>query len=280
MKLSQNIQSKRVTVLGIGFDPLTQAEVVQTIATVLRARPRRKSFRLVKPYVEFFRTAASDKAVSEAITSADLVVADGVSIQWAAAYIYGSDHGTMAFWRGLFTKLQDAKWRQSVLPGRGAGVDATHQLLLEAAQRGWRVGILGGPKDSVATRLALEERYPVLQLVNVWSGYFKPSSEKHLVRTIAAADLDILFVAIGHPRQELFMQAHVSDGLARVLVGEGGTFDYDQMGGRLRRAPAWMRRLGLEWLWRVLLQPSRIKRQLAILPFLWNVYLAGSKESD
>ena len=84
--------------------------------------------------------------------------------------------------------------------------------------------------------------------------------------------MDILFVALGFPKQELFMAEHVQARLARVMLGEGGTFDYDEMGGRLRRAPAWMRRSGLEWLWRLGVQPSRIGRQMSIPRFMWRIF--------
>lgn len=267
----------RVRVLDLEFDPLKESEVLDRIGQAI-SRQRRLSFRYVKPYVAFFRSASKDESVRRAINGADLVIADGVGAQWAASYLAGEKHSLWHWLHSILINMRQDAWLTRVIPERGAGVDTTHQLLLKAAQHGWRVGVLGG-RDPQRLERSLLDRYPLLQIGGVWSGYFAARSESKLLGRIVEAKLDILFVALGHPKQELFMQTYKERGLARVLIGEGGTFDYDEMGGSLKRAPRWMRQVGLEWLWRILMRPADIRKSTAILPFMWRVYLAGRNRS-
>lgn len=264
---------QRVHVLDLEFDPLKESEVLSQIDQAISSK-RRLSFRYVKPYVVFFRSAHRDESIRSAINSADLVIADGVSAQWAASYLADDNHSLWLWLRSIFVSMRNDAWLTRIIPERGAGVDTTHQLLLRAAQNGWRVGVLGG-RDPKRIERSLLERYPLLQIGGVWSGYFAPRTESKLLQRIADTKLDLLFVALGHPKQEVFMQVNRQRGLARVLIGEGGTFDYDEMGGSLKRAPQWMRRVGLEWLWRILMRPADIRKSTAIIPFMWRVYLTG-----
>jgi len=262
----------RVEVEGLTFDPITTEEALVEIQSVLSRPARRHSYRVVKPYVEFFDPAERDPEIRDAINAADLVLADSVAIQWAASWHAEVRPTFRKFIWSFAIGLRKKGWITSVIPERGAGVRTTHDWLLAASGHGWRVGILGGPEDTTHTEEALAELYPMLQLQKVWSGYFKPHDEARLVTSLKEANLDILFVALGFPKQELFMKKHMSDGIGKILIGEGGTFDFDTMGGRLKHAPAWMRSIGLEWLWRLLLQPHRIGRQLAIPRFMWQVF--------
>lgn len=267
----------RITVDGIEFDPITQVEVVERIEAVLAKPARKTSYRVVKPYVEFFEGARNDPAVHAALTEADLVVADSVAVQWAASWLAEPRPTFSRFVWSLAVGLRRHKWLSRVIPERGEGASATHQLMIASVQHGWRVGILGGPHNPEATKRNVLDRYPLLQLEGVWSGYYSPAELTPLVHKIKAAQIDILYVAMGFPKQELFMQTHTRPALARVMIGEGGTFDYDEMGGKHRRAPQWMRQSGLEWLWRLILQPTRIFRQLAIPRFMWRIFLQSRR---
>ncbi len=265
----------RIQILDLAFDPLNEAEVLSRIERAVQGRSVRKSMRYVKPYVAFFATARHDMAVRRAINDADLVIADGISVQWASAYLYAQrQHSLLSWMKSIVFGMQRSEWLAQVIPERGAGVDVTHRLLIHAAQRGWRIGVLGGPKEG-SVENQLKDRYPLLQIGGTWSGYFTDKQEPSIVRSVKAAKLDILFVAMAHPKQELFMARHVDDGLAKVLIGEGGTFDFDQMGGEVKRAPTWLRKIGLEWLWRTLMRPTSFRKILTIPPFMWRVYLAG-----
>lgn len=267
--------AKRVAIDGLEFDPITQVEMIERIDHVIAGPKRRVAFRVVKPYVEFFEKARQDPTVHQAIMEADLIVADSVAVVWAAAWLAEHRQTVGRFVWSLAVGLRRPAWLTGVIPERGEGATATHELLLAAAQHGWRIGIIGGPDDQTALREAIMERYPLLQLEGVWSGYYDTKELNRTVKSIAAAKLDILFVAMGFPKQELFMSQHLN--LARVLIGEGGTFDYDEMGGRHRRAPKWLRRAGLEWLWRLILQPTRLGRMLAIPRFMWRIFMISRR---
>ncbi len=268
----------RLEVGGLYFDAISQQQARERIAEVIRHQKRTAdSFVVVKPYVEFFVGAWKDPKVARILRNADLSLADGVAVQWAASYLAGK-HGVWRLVRSLVYDVQRPDWRTKVIPERGAGVDATHALLLEAGRKGWRIGVIGGPRDTLSTQRALKKRYPGVDMRGVWTGYFTASQEAKLVDEIKSARLDLLFVAMGFPLQEQFIDRHKSDHLAKVLIGEGGTFDFDSMGGPLKRSPAWMRRLGLEWLWRLLQQPQRWRRQSAIFHFIAGIYRAGSQK--
>lgn len=268
-------EKKRIDVAGIGFDPITQEQLLDDIAIYIKGK-HGQSLTVVKPYVEFFTQAWSDDSIMQMLQRANRVVADGVAVQWAASYLAGS-RGLGRWLKSLFIDIQRQEWRERIIPERGAGVDATHKLLTRASNEGWRVGIFGGPQDSERTFRAIERRYPHLHLVGVWSGFYSTSEEADIIKKIRAAKPDILFVAQGFPRQERFIDVHASHGLAKVLIGEGGTFDFDSMGGDLKRAPQWLRKIGLEWFWRLLQQPNRWRRQLALPRFMWRIYKIGQQ---
>lgn len=268
---------KRVEVAGIGFDPITQEELIVEIAQRIAQKTDASSFVIYKPYVEFFWQVWTDSSLGQLLHRADRVVADGVAVQWAASYLAGR----RSFWRwlkSLLFNIQSAEWRQKVIPERGAGVDATQKLLESAASRGWIIGIFGGPKDSLKTASAIKKRFPGLKVAGVWSGYFSASEEAALIRRIKAAQPDILFVAQGFPRQEKLIDKYRRSGLAKVMIGEGGTFDFNSMGGDLKRAPRWLRHIGLEWLWRLIIQPKRWRRQTSIPVFMWRVFKLGQEK--
>ncbi|MEX0934288.1 MAG: WecB/TagA/CpsF family glycosyltransferase, partial [Candidatus Saccharimonadales bacterium] len=103
-------------------------------------------------------------------------------------------------------------------------------------------------------------------------GVFSSQLEKQLLADLKRLRPDIVLVGIGFPRQEKLISRLVKQLDHGVLIGEGGTFDYDVFGGKRKKAPRWMQRSGIEWLWRLILEPSRINRQLAIPIFIWQIY--------
>lgn len=271
------LHPERVSIAQIGFDPITQRELISDIAERIRQPNQTTSLTVYKPYVEFFISVWKDPRLRQIINRGDRVVADGVAVQWSASYLSGK----RGFWRWLrswLVDIQNQQWRELVIPERGAGVDATHKLLVRAAEKGWSVAIFGGPRDTGHTKKALQNLYPKLRLVGVWSGFYASGEEEPIMADIKAKYPDILFVAQGFPRQEKLIDKYRSKGIAKVMIGEGGTFDYDSMGGAARRAPRWLRRMGLEWLWRLIIQPKRWRRQTAIPIFLWRIYKIGQEK--
>ncbi|MBA3678677.1 WecB/TagA/CpsF family glycosyltransferase [Candidatus Saccharibacteria bacterium] len=267
----------RVNILGVGVDSLTIVEANNSIAQLI-ARPAQKSYYIVKPYVEFFISSMKDPKIQSILNDADLILADGISVQWAASYLYGNPHQAfLKTWRSLLFWLQKPHWKNQILPEKMAGANQTYPLLKLAENNGWRVGIIGGNNQPESIKLAIQKIFPKLKYIEVWNGYFLPSDEKNITTQIAHAKLDILFVAMGFTRQELFIDRNLNNNLATVMIGEGGTFDYNEFGGSIKRAPVGVQKIGLEWLWRLFRQPKRIKRQLSIPKFIFSIRRQAKK---
>jgi N-acetylglucosaminyldiphosphoundecaprenol N-acetyl-beta-D-mannosaminyltransferase len=266
------MQNSSIYILGVRID-VYKIEEINSLIVEYAKKETKKPLIIFKPYVEFLSLAGKNDDVKKLLNSSDINIADSSAIQWAASYLYGKPSigsNNISTYFSLIFRLQSEKWRQQILPQRMAGVDQTLPLLRLASKNNLKIGILGGPKDTLATQKELEKRFKNIK-VNIWSGFYEESSESELVKDIASKNLDVLFCAMGFPKQEKFIVKHQNKLNAKVLIGEGGSFDYDQLGGSIKRAPAWMRKLSLEWLWRLVIQPKRIRRQLAIPNFIKQV---------
>ena len=188
---------------------------------------------------EFVMRARADLDFARVLESADLCLADGSGVVWAA-------------------RRQGCAIREPV-----TGVDLIPPLAALCARRGFRIFLLGaapGVANDLATRLRAE--HPELE-VEAHGGTPDPSADAATLALIRAHKPQVLLVAYGHPKQELWIdRMRESLGVA-VAMGVGGSFDY--LTGRIPRAPTWMRRAGLEWLFRLVRQPWRVRR-MAVLP--------------
>ena len=266
------MQNSSIYILGVRID-VYKIEEINSLIVEYAKKETKKPLIIFKPYVEFLSLAGKNDDVKKLLNSSDINIADSSAIQWAASYLYGKPNigsNIISTYFSLIFRLQSEKWRQQIVPQRMAGVDQTLPLLRLASKNNLKIGILGGPKDTLATQKELEKRFKNIK-VNIWSGFYEESSESEIIDDIASKNLDVLFCAMGFPKQEKFIVKHQNKLNAKVLIGEGGSFDYDQLGGSIKRAPAWMRKLSLEWLWRLVIQPKRIRRQLAIPNFIKQV---------
>ena len=188
--------------------------------------------------------AHDDPEFQEIVRGADMVTADGRGVVWMA--------------RVLGLPVTD----------RVSGVDLMQRICQRAAERGYSVYLLGA-EPGVAEKAAesLRSRYPSLRVVGMQHGYFTPEEEPTVVRQVAEAHPDILFVAFGAPKQEQWIRRHLAELQVPVAIGVGGSLDV--FAGRVPRAPRWMQRAGLEWLYRVLRQPSRLPRALTVPRLIW-----------
>jgi N-acetylglucosaminyldiphosphoundecaprenol N-acetyl-beta-D-mannosaminyltransferase len=180
------------------------------------------------------------------IDSADLVVPDGIGIVLAARLLWG-------------VRLR-----------RVAGADLMQAICEVAPARGYRVFLYGSSPD--ANRRAaetLQARHPGITIAGREHGYLSACEMEHLVLKINQADADILFVGLGSPRQELWIQENLTHLNVKVIQGIGGTLD--TIAGTVRRAPRWMRESGLEWLFRLTRQPWRARRHLRLARFMTEV---------
>jgi N-acetylglucosaminyldiphosphoundecaprenol N-acetyl-beta-D-mannosaminyltransferase len=236
-----------VRVLGVRVDCLDMQATLDRIASLVEAGGHHL-VATVNP--EFIMRANRDEAFARVLESADLCLADGAGVVWAA-------------------KRQGCR-----LNGPVTGTDLIRPLAAMCAIRGIRLFLLGaapGVAGELATRLRAE--HPGLE-VAAYAGSRDPSSDDEAMKLIRAHRTQILLVAFGAPKQELWI-ARLKDRLdIAVGVGVGGAFDY--LTGRVRRAPSWMRRAGLEWLFRLAQQPWRARR-MAVLPVYAVKVLSAGK---
>ena len=186
---------------------------------------------------EFVMRARKDPEFARILESADLCLPDGWGVVWAA------------------------RRNGCNVPGPVTGVDLIPPLARICAQRGWRVFLLGAA-EGVAADLAARLR-------NDNPGLEVGSSTSAGADQIADQHPQVLLVAFGAPKQEKWIDATGRASGAPVQIGVGGSFDY--LTGRVRRAPAWMRKAGLEWLFRLAVQPWRVRRMLALPAFALRV---------
>jgi N-acetylglucosaminyldiphosphoundecaprenol N-acetyl-beta-D-mannosaminyltransferase len=188
---------------------------------------------------EFVMRANQDLEFARALESADLCLPDGAGVVWAAR-------------------------RQGCsITGPVPGVDMVPLLAAMCSRRGFRIFLLGaapGVADELASKLRSE--HPGLQ-VAAHSGAPDPSEDAETLRKIHENNTQVLLVAFGHPRQELWIDRLKNRLGVAVAIGMGGAFDY--LTGRVPRAPAWMRNAGLEWSYRLIKQPWRARR-MSVLP--------------
>ncbi len=229
----------RVEILGVGVDRVDAAEALARVQALIRAgRPAQ----VVTANAELVMHARRDPELAEVVRQAALVVPDGIGLIWAA---------------GL---LGDP------LPERVPGIELAERLVAESGSAGYSVYFLGaapGVAEEAAARL--RARYPDLQLAGVRHGYFRPEEEPAVLEAIASARPGLLLVGLGMPRQEKWIARHLAQLGVPVAVGVGGSFDV--WSGRVRRAPRWMQRLGLEWAYRLARQPRRALRMTALPRF-------------
>ena len=237
----------RVNLLGAPVDRLTADQIVERVAEMIRLGRPGRIITLNPEYL--FRAVTGNPGLLELANRADLVTADGEGIVWA---------GHMA---------------GAPFPERVTGIDLMLALARRAAVEGWSVYLLGaspGVAEQAAENLRL--RYPGLEVAGTYHGYFKPGEEAAVARRVREAGPQLLFVALGAPKQEQWVDRHI-DGIGPVVaMGVGGSFDV--VAGRVTRAPRWMRRLRIEWLGRLLREPSRWRRMLVLPRFAWLVLRA------
>ncbi|HEX6349172.1 MAG TPA: WecB/TagA/CpsF family glycosyltransferase [Candidatus Dormibacteraeota bacterium] len=225
-------------VLGVRVDCVDMEAAVARIAEMIESGAPCRLVATVNP--EFVMHARRDAEFAAILETAELAVIDGSGVLWAAR-------------------------RQGCAVGdKVAGIDLVLRLAELCAARGWRPFLLGaqpGVAEAAAARLA--ERYPGFQAAGAYAGEPGPAGDAEALKRIEAARPDLLLVAYGHSRQERWIARNRELLPVPVAIGVGGAFDFAS--GRIRRAPGWMRRVHLEWLFRLALQPWRARR-MAVLP--------------
>lgn len=229
-----------VPLLGLPVSRVSMDDTLEMIdGFIARRSPPRH---LVTADASMVVIARGDPELKAIIDGADLVTPDGAGILWAS--------------RLLGTPLTH----------KVSGVDLVGHLCRLSAERGWKVFFLGaapGVADEAATNL--RKRYPGAQIIGARDGFFSPEQEPDVVRQIQDAAPDVLLVAFGIPRQEKWIARHKAVLNVPVSIGIGGSFDV--YSGRVKRAPLWMQRRGLEWLHRLLANPRKIRKVMTLPRF-------------
>ena len=235
---AQAAQKVRIRIGSIWIDQITLMEALDSIERLVDSR---RGGAVFTPNVDHLVTAESDAALREAYATADLALVDGMPVVWASRLL-----GTP-------------------LPERISGADLTPILLERAAHRGLRVylfGALPGVADKAAERLR-DRGIVVAGTASPVVGLTAQPDEDEIVAQISAARPDLVLVALGSPKQELFIHRNARQLAPAVCIGVGATLDF--LAGTVRRAPRWMSRAGLEWLFRLIQEPRRLARR-----YLWN----------
>ena len=203
------------------------------------------------PNSEIILHAYKNPDYAEVLNRAGLVTPDGIGVVYASKIL------------------------KRPLPQRVSGFDLANELLKKAAPLGKTLYLFGG-KPGIAERGAekIKELYPGINIVGISDGYFDEEKEAKIIADINEKHPDILFVCLGFPKQERWIDAH-SDLNAKVAMGIGGSLDV--FAGEVKRAPEFFQKFGLEWFYRLIKQPSRFIRMLALPKFGFTVLLHGKK---
>lgn len=231
-------------ILGMRVDDVTFDE---SLALIDRWIQRGGAHAIVTPNPEFAMTARRDPRFREVINGSALAIPDGIGLMLAA-------------------RLCGVAFRQHV-----RGTDLVHRCAALCAEKGFRIFLLGaapGVAELAAERLVLDN--PGLQVAGTYSGLSGPEHDSEARSVIRAAGrVDVILVAYGAPAQESWLARNLEDLEIPVGIGVGGVFNF--LSGRSKRAPGWVRRLEMEWLHRLVTEPWRWRRQMALPAFAATV---------
>jgi N-acetylglucosaminyldiphosphoundecaprenol N-acetyl-beta-D-mannosaminyltransferase len=231
---------KALPLMGVKVTPFADyAHAISTVSDLLESDD--KAFSAAINPEKIYR-ASYDNQVRDLLNRADICICDGVGAALAVRVLHG---------------------RQI---GRITGVALFFELIKAAADKQWKVFLLGaGPDVNEAAAQKLLEDHPALQIVGRQDGYFHDSDK--VVDAINEAGAQLVFVAMGSPKQEIWITENRDKINAPFCMGVGGTFDV--VCGKVEWAPAFYRKTGTEWLYRLVCEPKRWRRQLALPKFVW-----------
>ena len=241
---------KKVTILGVPVDAITMGEAVARIDGFIE---KRTPVLVATANAEMLMRATHDGALRRILPGAAMVTPDGAGTVWAAHHL------------------------GHAMPERVAGYDMVQELMREAPAKHRRIFFFGSaPGVADKAKKKAEQLYPGIEIVGTRNGFFTAADEPAIIEEIKAAHPDILLAALGVPKQEKWLAKHLGELGVPVAIGVGGTFDV--MAGVMKRAPRWMQRAKLEWLFRGMMQPKRAGRLLALPRFVLKVHAQKRKK--
>lgn len=219
----------KINVLGVNIDDVSENEALDIVKSWLKGKGK---YYIVTPNPEFLMLAQKDLEFRKILNKADLAIPDGAGLKMSGE-----------------------------IKNTTPGVDLVDKLLVEASNNNWKVGFLGGSSG------AAEKIVQKYQLKSVYiNSDIKVDLDGRSAPPLSVPQLDILFVAFGQGKQEKWIAQNLSKIPVKIAMGVGGSFDY--LSGEVLRAPKILRNLGLEWLFRLITQPWRFKRQLVLIQFV------------
>ncbi len=258
--MSGRIMAK-VSIAGLKIDAITRKDFLHTIHG--RLAQGAKTF-VTTPYSEFLYAALYDHVVMDMLNKADLAIPDGIGILWGQRFLslpFSVRNYYLkivqAFWQMFYTGAGILLWPRSIyktFPEKITGADVIWDIAELAAKNNYSVYLLGSFVPELAAK-KLQERYPGLVIAGTSQ---KPPQDESIARDVNDAKADILLVAYGPIRQEQWIVDHYAQLSAKLMIGLGGTFDY--IAGKKLQPPRFIRSSGLEWLYRLITQPTRFKR--------------------
>lgn len=248
---------EKIKILGIEID---RVDMKLALEESIKKIEKKEKFFVVTPNPEIILNAGKDDELFNLINSADMLIPDGIGVV-IASKIVGNP-----------------------LKERVTGIDLMLEIMDYASKNNKKVFLLGG-KEGVAEKAKenLEKKYKNLDIVGTHHGYYKGlhsgyidhEEEKSIVEDINSLSPDILFVCMGSPSQEYFISKYINDINASFFMGAGGSLDV--ISGNVKRAPEFYQKHGLEWLYRLIKEPSRIGRMMKLPIFALKVLFKKDK---
>ncbi|WP_076862737.1 WecB/TagA/CpsF family glycosyltransferase [Bradyrhizobium mercantei] len=232
---------EHASLLGVEFDAVTLDQAAKRCIDICRRSSN--SHVVMTINASHLCLMRRDAELAQACSAADMTVADGMPVVWAV------------------------RASGQYIPERVAGIDLMEALLREAASSGLGVYFLGA-RQNVVEKLALicEVRFPQLKIAGFRNGYFGPDEHEAIVDEIRASGAHILFIGLPSPFKEVWSERHRDRLQVPIILGVGGSFDV--LAGFIRRAPRLFQSFGLEWFWRLMMEPRK----------LWRRYLSTNSE--
>ena len=228
-----------VDILGINIDTLNKTKALETILAFVGDSSTKIVF---TPNSEMIMIAHTDDELKTTLNSSDLLIADGIGIVWASKILGYS------------------------IPERVTGYDTMSELFKIGNKGSFSFYLLGSSQEVIERTVHnLKTMYTELNILGYHNGYFDSIEEINIIEEINKLKPDILFVALGAPKQEKWIYRNKTNINAKVCMGVGGCFDV--IAGKVKRAPIFFQKFGLEWLYRLFEQPTRFKRMLKLPQF-------------
>ena len=234
---------ERLEILGVGIDRIDSQQALQQIGDFIE---NGEPHQIVTANAEIIYQASKNEKMRNVINAAQMVTADGSGVVWASRQL------------------------GQPLAQRVTGIDLVNSICQQSAKEKWKIYILGSAPGVAATAAVnIRNKFPGCNIIGTHHGYFNAKEEKQILAELEQLKPDVLFVALGAPKQEYWIADHIQKLGIPVAMGIGGSMDV--LSGNVKRAPKWMQKMSLEWLYRLLIQPTRFKRVLALPKFMLAV---------